>query len=178
MTTSSARTAGPTASPDHNLPVPLTSLLGRARELAEVGETLRRTRLVTLTGPGGVGKTRLALELARDQVGRRADGVWLVDLAAGSGAPDVSHEAARMLGLRSASEAKATDALQSYLANRDLLVVLDNCEHVVDQCAELAKALLTACPGVRILVPCQATFARLTTRRRLRSWTLRFRHEM
>lgn len=151
MAAISARTAGLTASPDHNLPAPLTSLLGRARELAEVGETLRRTRLVTLTGPGGVGKTRLALELARDHVGRRADGVWLVDLTAGPEAPDVPHDTARTLGLRSVGEAKATDALQSYLANRDLLLVLDNCEHVVDRCAELAKALLTACPSVRIL---------------------------
>jgi predicted ATPase/DNA-binding CsgD family transcriptional regulator len=151
MATTSARTAERAASLDHNLPAPLTSLLGRTRELVEVRETLRRTRLVTLTGAGGVGKTRLALELARDHVGRRADGVWLVDLTACTEAPDVPHETARILGLRSVGEAKATDALQSYLANRDLLLVLDNCEHVVDRCAELAKALLTACLSVRIL---------------------------
>jgi predicted ATPase len=125
MATTSSRAAERTASAEHNLPVPLTSLLGRARELAGVDQTLRRTRLVTLTGPGGVGKTRLALELARDHVGRRADGVWLVDLTAGSAVPDVPHETARILGLRSARGAKATDALQTYLASRDLLLVLD-----------------------------------------------------
>ena len=66
----------------HNLPVALTPLIGRSRELDAIGETLRRSRLVTLTGPGGAGKTRLAIELARRQIGRRADGVWLVDLTA------------------------------------------------------------------------------------------------
>ena len=81
MATSASRTAQRMGRAEHNLPVPLTSLVGRARELERIGETLRRTRLVTLTGPGGVGKTRLALALAHSQLGRRADGVWLVDLA-------------------------------------------------------------------------------------------------
>src|SRR5215208_5278903 len=129
MATTSARAAERSASAEHNLPAPLTSLLGRERELAAVGETLRRTRLVTLTGPGGVGKTRLALELARRQIGRRADGVWLVDLTAGSQTPDVAEETARVLGLRSARGATATDALRRYLGERELLLVLDNCEH-------------------------------------------------
>ena len=71
----------------HNLPAPLTSLVGRAAELQGIAEALRKGRLVTLTGPGGVGKTRLALELARRQVGRRAAGVWLVDLTAGPKRP-------------------------------------------------------------------------------------------
>ena len=80
--------------PEHNVPVPLTSLIGRSRELDGVSEMLRRTRLVTLTGPGGVGKTRLAIEVARRQIGRRPDGVWLVDLTAG---PDPAAEVARTL---------------------------------------------------------------------------------
>src|ERR1700686_4736838 len=83
----------------HNLAVPLTSLVGRARELERIGETLRRTRLVTLTGPGGVGKTRLALALADRQIGRRSGAVWLVDLALGPERPDVGAEVARTLGL-------------------------------------------------------------------------------
>jgi predicted ATPase/DNA-binding CsgD family transcriptional regulator len=138
-------------SEEHNLPVPLASLVGRARELQGVSETLRTTRLVTLTGPGGVGKTRLALELARRQIARRAGGVWLVDLASGPETPDVAAETARILDVRGPSGTTATDALLRYLANRDLLLVLDNCEHVVDACAELATALLTACGNVRIM---------------------------
>ena len=136
---------------EHNLPAPLTALVGRAREREAIAATLRATRLVTLSGPGGVGKTRLALELARDQVPRRADGVWLVDLATGPGAPDVAAETARTLDVRGARGTSPTDALRRYLANRDVLLVLDNCEHVVDACAELAASLLTSCAEVRIM---------------------------
>jgi non-specific serine/threonine protein kinase len=136
---------------EHNVPAPLTSLIGRAREFDGIGETLRRTRLVTLTGPGGVGKTRLALELARRQIARRPGGVWLVDLAAHPETPDVAAETARALDVRGARGTAATDALRRYLANRDVLLVLDNCEHVVDACAELAAALLSSCRDVRIM---------------------------
>ena len=142
---------GRSGSVEHNLPAPLTSLVGRARELEAISETLRGTRLVTLTGPGGVGKTRLALELARRQIARRVGGVWLVDLASGPETPDVAAETARMLDVRSPTGTAATDALRRYLRNRDLLLVLDNCEHVVDACAELADALLTSCRNVRIM---------------------------
>src|SRR5690348_9949470 len=82
---------------EHNLPVPLTALVGRAPELEAIGDTLRRTRLVTLTGPGGVGKTSLALALARRQLPQRPDGVWLVDLTSASATPDVGVETARAL---------------------------------------------------------------------------------
>jgi non-specific serine/threonine protein kinase len=135
---------------EHNLPVPLTSLVGRARELLAIGEALGRTRLVTLTGPGGVGKTRLAIELARRQTARRRDGVWIVDLTAAPGTPDVAAETARTLDVHT-PPGRAADALRRYLRDRDLLLVLDNCEHVIDGCAELATGLLGFCADVRIM---------------------------
>lgn len=134
-----------------SLPVPLNSLIGRDRDLEGVGEVLRRRRLVTVSGPGGVGKTRLALEMARRQLARRVDGVWLVDLAAGPETPPVAAETARVLGVRPPAGTTPIDALLTYLADRDVLLVLDNCEHVIDECASAAAALLGACPHVRIL---------------------------
>jgi predicted ATPase/DNA-binding CsgD family transcriptional regulator len=104
-----------------------------------------------VTGPGGVGKTRLAIEVGRRQLSRRLDGVWLVDFAAGSETPDVVTETARVLGLRGRGGKAALKALRQYLANRDLLLVLDNCEHVIDEGAQLAATLLDSCPQVRIL---------------------------
>lgn len=133
------------------IPAPLSSMIGRARELEGVSDALRRYRLVTVSGPGGVGKTRLATEVARRQISRRPDGVWLVDLAAGPETPQVAPETARVLGLRARGGTQATDALCTYLADRDLLIVLDNCEHVVDECAALAAAVLGSCPQVRVL---------------------------
>jgi non-specific serine/threonine protein kinase len=126
-------------------------LVGRTRELERIGEALNKTRLVTLSGPGGVGKTRLALELARRQLARRPDGVWMVDLAPGAEVPDPFAETARTLDVRSPGGGAAIDALRRYLMNRDLLLVLDNCEHVVDACAELATALLSSCANVRVM---------------------------
>jgi predicted ATPase/DNA-binding CsgD family transcriptional regulator len=151
MRASAARAAERGSAAGHNVPVPLTSLIGRSRELDGIGETLRRTRLVTLTGPGGVGKTRLATEFARRQIGRRPDGVWLVDLAAGPARPDPAAEVARTLDVGGRSATAPTDSLRRYLADRDVLLVIDNCEHVVDACAELASSLLRSCARLRIL---------------------------
>src|SRR6187200_2630567 len=133
---------------EHNVPVPLTSLIGRSRELDGIGEVLRRTRLVTVTGAGGVGKTRLAIEVARRQIGRRPEGVWLVDLTAG---PDPAAEVARTLDVGGRSATAPTESLRRYLVDRDLLLVIDNCEHVIDACARLASGLLSACPRLRVL---------------------------
>ena len=135
----------------HNLPVPLTSLVGRSRELDGIGETLRRTRLVTLTGPGGAGKTRLAIEVARHQIGRRADGVWLIDLTAAPGDPDPAAEVARTLDVGGRSSIAPTESLRGFLVDRDVLLVIDNCEHVIDACAKLASSLLGVCSRLRIL---------------------------
>jgi predicted ATPase/DNA-binding CsgD family transcriptional regulator len=133
------------------IPAALTSLIGRTQDVDVVSQALGRCRLLTVTGPGGVGKTSLATEVARRQLPRRLDGVWLVDLAAGPRTAQVATETARVLGLQAPSGTSEVDALRRYLADRDALVVLDNCEHVIDECAELAGALLRSCPHVRIV---------------------------
>jgi predicted ATPase/DNA-binding CsgD family transcriptional regulator len=134
-----------------SIPAPLTALIGRASELQAVGEMLRRARLVTLTGPAGVGKTRTAIELGRGQVRQRADGVWLVDLASVRRTEDVAAETARVLGIRGAGRDAMPDAVLRYLADRDVLLLLDNCEHVLDASAELGSRLLGACPHLHVL---------------------------
>jgi predicted ATPase/DNA-binding NarL/FixJ family response regulator len=134
-----------------SIPAPLTALIGRASELQAVADMLHRARLVTLTGPAGVGKTRMAMELGRAQARERSDGVWWVDLASVRRAEDVAAETARVLGIRGAARDAMTDAVQRYLADRDVLLLLDNCEHVLDACAELGGRLLGACPQLRVL---------------------------
>ncbi|MDX6476253.1 MAG: hypothetical protein QOH95_1764 [Gaiellaceae bacterium] len=134
-----------------NVPLPLASIVGRAHELDALGQVLRGRRLVTVAGPGGVGKTRLALELAHREAPHRPDGAWLVDLTTGADPPDVGMEVARVFDLRRRTPEGAREALRSYLAERDLLLVLDNCEHVAEECARLVTALLGACSQLTIL---------------------------
>jgi non-specific serine/threonine protein kinase len=135
----------------HNLPAALSSFVGRERELAEVRARLTTDRLVTLTGVGGCGKTRLALEVARAVLDRYPDGVWLVELAALVDAALVPQTLAAVLGIRETPAEPIASALITTLRGHNLLVVLDNCEHVLDACARLAEALLRACPGMRVL---------------------------
>jgi predicted ATPase/DNA-binding CsgD family transcriptional regulator len=134
------------------MPAPLNALIGRASELQVLSDMLRRARLVTLTGPAGVGKTRTAIELARRQAPQRADGVWLVDLATVAQTEDVAAEVTRVLGLHGAAREATTDVVRRYLTGRDVLLLLDNCEHVLDACAEIGTTLLGACSNLRILV--------------------------
>jgi predicted ATPase/DNA-binding SARP family transcriptional activator len=129
----------------HNLPAPTSSFVGRERELSDLAGGLRRHRLVTLTGMGGSGKTRLALELAARQAGVWADGVWLVDLTAVHDAGLVAAAAASAVG------ADGPELLIEHLRTRELLLVLDNCEHLVDACAALVELVLPACANVRVL---------------------------
>jgi non-specific serine/threonine protein kinase len=138
------------ASP-HNLPLQLTSFVGREREIAEVERLLGTTRLLTLTGAGGSGKTRLASEVAARVWGDYTDGVWLVELAALADPALVPQAVATALGVREAPGRTFTEALVAYLRPRCLLLILDNCEHLVAACAQLAEALLRAVPGLRIL---------------------------
>lgn len=134
-----------------NLPAALTTFVGRAAELAEVRRRLGTTRLLTLTGTGGVGKTRLALEVAAASAPDVADGVWLVDLAPLRDPVSVANATAAALGLPDLGSRPVAAQLAAFLSRREVLIVLDNCEHLVDACAELAHALLSACPGLRML---------------------------
>ncbi|HEV2358290.1 MAG TPA: LuxR C-terminal-related transcriptional regulator [bacterium] len=134
-----------------NLPVALTSFIGRERETAEVTRLLLDRRLLTLTGAGGCGKSRLALEVARGFLGELHDGVWVVELAALSDPTLVPHAAAAVLRVPEQSGRTLVDTLMDALRQKSLLVVLDNCEHLLTACTGLADALLRRCPGVRIL---------------------------
>jgi predicted ATPase/transcriptional regulator with XRE-family HTH domain/Tfp pilus assembly protein PilF len=134
-----------------NLPAPATSLIGRQAELATVSALLARARLVTLTGAGGVGKTRLALGVAAAVLLAYPDGVWLVPLAALTDPQLVPHAVAAALGVLERGRRPLPVTLSEALRARRALVVLDNCEHLVQACAELAEALLSACPELRIL---------------------------
>jgi non-specific serine/threonine protein kinase len=133
------------------LPVPLTSFIGRGPELAELQRLLGGTRLLTLTGAGGVGKTRLALEGARRLAGEYPDGVWLVELAALTDSGSVPQAVADVFGVREQPGRALRETLLAALRNRRLLLVLDNCEHLVQACAELAEALLRTCPELHVL---------------------------
>jgi predicted ATPase/class 3 adenylate cyclase len=135
----------------HNLPVQLTSFVGRERELAELKPLLLTSRLLTLTGPGGTGKTRLALRLAADVVESFTDGVWLVELAPLADPSLVPHTVAATLGVREQPGRSILDVLVEYLRPKTLLLFLDNCEHLIATCALLAETLLRAAPSVNIL---------------------------
>ena len=143
--------AVPARRPAHNLPLQLTSFVGRARERAGVRRSLSMSRLVTLTGPGGVGKTRLALRVAADVLPEFPDGVWLAELAALDDPALVPQAVAAAVGVREAPGRPLPATLADALRPRRLLLVLDNAEHLVDACARLADALLRASPGLTIL---------------------------
>jgi predicted ATPase/DNA-binding SARP family transcriptional activator len=138
--------AAPSAPP---LPVQLTSFVGRGRELREVQELLERSRLLTLTGPGGSGKTRLALAVA-EQAGAPLD-IWFVELGSIFDPALVAEATATVVGIRVPSRRTAADAVAEHLAARRCLLVLDTCEHVIGACAALAETILRVCPEVTIL---------------------------
>lgn len=135
-----------------NLPTPLSSFIGRKEALAAVKRLLVDHRLLTLTGSGGAGKTRLSIQAARDLGAQFPDGAWFVDLAALSDPDLVVHVTAAALNVREQSGTPILASLISYLQPRTMLLVLDNCEHLLEACACLTQALLEACPDARMLV--------------------------
>ncbi|HEV3013774.1 MAG TPA: BTAD domain-containing putative transcriptional regulator, partial [Actinomycetota bacterium] len=148
------------AAPDaarHNLPERLTSLVGREQELGELAKLVELHRLVTVTGPGGAGKTSVAVELARRVAGGSPDGGWLVELAALRDPGLVAEVVVAVLGLSEVAgdpgipTPTPAERLEGFVRDKALLVVLDNCEHLVGACADLAQRLLQAGPGVRVL---------------------------
>jgi predicted ATPase/DNA-binding SARP family transcriptional activator len=137
--------------PGSNLPMPASSFVGRDREVAEVERLLTSTRLLTLTGVGGAGKTRLALEVARRQLDAFDQCVWLVDLARISDPVDVPQAVAESLSLELPERGDPVPPLIEQLAPKRLLLVADNCEHLIDACAEFLAAVLGSCPDVQLL---------------------------
>ena len=137
--------------PRHNLPATRTSFVGRDREMVEVKRALSMTRLLTLTGAGGSGKTRLALEVARDLVGAYPDGVWFVELSGLSEGDLVPQAVAAALGVLERPAEPLADTLADVLRDRQSLLIVDNCEHLIEATAGLVDILLDSCPHLRIL---------------------------
>lgn len=135
----------------NNLPVQLNSFVGRERELVDAKATLRQNRLVTLLGMGGLGKSRLSIQLAAEVVDDYPDGVWLVELAPIQDPRLVAQEVASVLSLVEEGGRPVVEALVKFVRDRRLLLILDNCEHLVAACAELAKRLLQAGPELKIV---------------------------
>ncbi|MFI5511607.1 LuxR C-terminal-related transcriptional regulator [Mycobacterium sp. NPDC051804] len=134
-----------------NLPAQLSSFVGRTAEMANIRELLSQNRLVTLTGAGGSGKTRLAVEMAAAIAGEFASGVWFVDLAPIANPGVVPVTVARALGLTDQRGSSSTDSVVRYIGDQRMLIVLDNCEHVLDAAAAIVGDLLRGCPSVSLL---------------------------
>ena len=140
------------ASAKHNLPRQITRFIGREAEVRQVKAMLEKASLVTLTGPGGVGKSRLSIQIAREAAGKYADGTWFVELAPLTNPERLLHTVARSLRLVEDPTRPVEDMLTAYLRPRQGLLVLDNCEHLIDACARLAALLLSDCPRLNLLV--------------------------
>lgn len=134
-----------------NLPIPVTSFVGRDREMTQLKRRIQSTRFVTLTGVGGTGKTRLAIRVATDLLDAFRDGVWWVDLAELDDARLVPRTVAKALGIPEIPNQEINDTLANFLNSKELLLVLDNCEHMVETSAQLVNHLLSNCPNVKVL---------------------------
>jgi hypothetical protein len=134
-----------------NLPAQLSSFVGRERDVAEIAQVLHEKRLVTLTGVGGVGKTRLALQVAAEVLPRFRDGAWLCELAAVRDPAAVVDAVASVFQVTARPGLSLEESLVAYLCDQELLIVLDNCEHVLLPAAAVVTAIEAACPKVRVL---------------------------
>lgn len=134
-----------------NIPVPLTSFVGREQELKEIAGLLSASRLLTLTGSGGVGKTRLAIHTANDLIGKFKDGVFWVGLVGVSDENLIPQVIAGSLNVREVSDEPLMETLKTYLKPKQVLLVIDNCEHLIRDCAHYVEQLLAACPKLKIL---------------------------
>ena len=141
----------------HNLPLARTSFVGRERETLEVKQLLAMTRLLTLTGAAGCGKTRLALKVARDLAGANPDGAWLVELAPLSEPELVPQAVAQALNVREQPNRPLLETLEDALGARKMLLVVDNCEHLIEAVVHLVDSLLGTCPGLRVLATSRET---------------------
>ena len=142
----------------HNLPVQMTSFIGREREMAKVKDLLCTTRLLTLTGAGGSGKTRLAIRIATDLVDAFKDGVWWVELEALADEALVPQAIAKVLGVAEVPNQSWVETIVYFLQSKQNLLVLDNCEHLIAACAQLTDQLLGACPNLKILATSREAF--------------------
>ena len=136
-----------------NIPIPLTSFIGREKELKEVADLLSKFRLVTLTGAGGVGKTRLAIQVAEEVLSLFPDGIWFLDLAPLGDPTLVLYSLANLIGLREFGDTKSPviRLVNTYFRSRTALVIFDNCEHLIESCVRLVHSLLTSCEHLSIL---------------------------
>ena len=135
----------------NNLPAQLTSFVGREREKNEAGKLIASTRMLTFIGPGGTGKTRLSLQLAEAQLAEFKDGVWLVELAPLADSAYIVSTLASTFNLREVQGVPLLNIVMDYLRGKQLLIILDNCEHVVEACAQLAGQLLHECANLKII---------------------------
>src|SRR5688572_5938988 len=134
-----------------NIPIPLTSFIARERELKEVADLLSKSRLVTLTGSGGVGKTRLAIQVAAEVLEQFPEGVWFLDLATLGEPTLVPQAVVTTLGLIEQVGRSPAMVLTDFLRTRRALLILDNCEHLIQACAQLAETVLHSCPSLHVL---------------------------
>ncbi len=137
----------------HNLPTQLTSFIGREKEITEIKNELSNHRLVTLTGSGGTGKTRLSLQVAAEVIDMFPDGVWFLELAPITDPTLIPYTLGNLLGLRESAESNQTisELISGYFRSRNALVIFDNCEHLIESCARLADLLLRSCKNLKIL---------------------------